>query len=321
MGNFHCIPESCGKVVYREYLPPVIRWKYPNEDWQEIEGDDYAIEQEKGKCPTAYILKWRFRASPTRDWIIYQTGDSSFYPPFEDLQFIFDDRSGGIVTGFPLLSASYPKSRGNGLWYFKYSWRENGTSKRTFAQQFQSSLFQLEGTSEFISFERLDGELDNCGNCIFTVYKNEQIVYQETRDVCPKVEKIDSRLSDVYKEVRVDKLSYLEGIEVVNYAKDILAVTNNFKSDIPSWCLNIYSTSLQPSIIPLEAIKYLDARYIAQICSPPTLPPPSYEVICNCDSCESCPDGTCPVECGGKICCYNDLGVSIKEIPLSNYCG
>ncbi len=38
MGNFHCIPESCGRVVYREYLPPVVRWRYPGEKWQEQVG-------------------------------------------------------------------------------------------------------------------------------------------------------------------------------------------------------------------------------------------------------------------------------------------
>lgn len=46
MGNFHCIPSSCARVVWREYLPPTIRWRYPGEDWQEIEGDDHSIDDQ-----------------------------------------------------------------------------------------------------------------------------------------------------------------------------------------------------------------------------------------------------------------------------------
>ena len=54
MGNWHCIPSSCAEVVYQEYLPPVVRWRYPDEDWQEIKADNFTLSQDKGKCPTKY---------------------------------------------------------------------------------------------------------------------------------------------------------------------------------------------------------------------------------------------------------------------------
>jgi hypothetical protein len=45
MGNFHCVPSGCAEVVYQEYLPPVVRWRYPGEAWQEIVGaDNYTTE-------------------------------------------------------------------------------------------------------------------------------------------------------------------------------------------------------------------------------------------------------------------------------------
>ena len=47
MGNWHCIPSSCATVSYCEYLSPVVRWRYPGEEWQEIEGDDYLVSQKK----------------------------------------------------------------------------------------------------------------------------------------------------------------------------------------------------------------------------------------------------------------------------------
>ena len=62
MVNFHCIPESCVKVVlvYREYKPPVVRWRYSeSEPWQEIDGDNYAIDEQKGQCDKPYLVKGR----------------------------------------------------------------------------------------------------------------------------------------------------------------------------------------------------------------------------------------------------------------------
>ncbi|HEY9772117.1 MAG TPA: hypothetical protein V6C71_27035 [Coleofasciculaceae cyanobacterium] len=46
MGNWHCIPSGCAEVVYQEYLPPSVRWRYGSEPWQEIDGDDYSINKQ-----------------------------------------------------------------------------------------------------------------------------------------------------------------------------------------------------------------------------------------------------------------------------------
>lgn len=307
MGNFHCIPESCGKVVYREYLPPVIRWKYPNEDWQEIEGDDYAIEQSQGGKTEGV----RYNVVIYFNKTLVSIG--SFYRSYT--------LTGPIGTITYSYFGTYSHQGRKVIAYRVYINSGSGATPTEFIYCWEESTPPEPNEVRIHSITRIDGQEDP-KTCTFTVYKSGQIVHQENRNVCSEVEKLDSRLSNVYKEVKVNKLAYLEGIEVVNYAKDILAVTNNFRSDIPSWCLNIYSTSLQPNIIPLEGAKYLDAKYIAQICSPPTLPPPSYQVICDCEkNCEFCPGDTCPIRCGDRVCCYNDLGVSIKEIPISNYCG
>ena len=50
MGTFHCIPQGCGRVLYQEYLPPKVRWRYPGEDWQEIEGDNYEVDNRPAQC-------------------------------------------------------------------------------------------------------------------------------------------------------------------------------------------------------------------------------------------------------------------------------
>ena len=67
MGFFHCIESGCARVEYQEYLPPVIRWRYPEEEWQEIEADDYTIETiETELDPNSYYfweaqVIWQYR--------------------------------------------------------------------------------------------------------------------------------------------------------------------------------------------------------------------------------------------------------------------
>ncbi len=320
MGNFYCIPESCAKVVYQEYLPPSIRYRYPGENWQVIEGDDYAIEEKQQELPNDTYIFWRCRA-----YLVSKYGGYEHWREFSVKNRGLRNSGTTIPTGRPIFSEAAPStaSGGRDRLYVPYDPPHSITWYHDFDDYYplEWEFFDICIVSS-PSANNCDNGVKPSNNCTFTVYKNDQIVHQETRNVCPEVEKIDSRLSDVYKEVKVDKLSYLEGIEVTNYAKDILAVTNNFKADIPPNCLNIYATYLQPSIIPLESIKYLDAKFINQICSLPTLPPPSYQVICDCNKdCEFCPGDTCPIQCGDKICCYNDRGIAIKEIPISNYCG
>ena len=92
---------------------------------------------------------------------------------------------------------------------------------------------------------------------------------------------------------------------------------------MPKECLDIYITV---TTVPTDLNDFIPTpgvinpyNFIAQICSVPGCPPPEYQVICNCD-CESCPDGTCAVECDGQICCYDTDGIAIKSIAIDDYC-
>jgi hypothetical protein len=173
---------------------------------------------------------------------------------------------------------------------------------------------------------------DTCGNlsssCIFKVFKNGAIVHTETRTVCPEVEKIPCKLSDINHSIEIKKLPYLEKVEVVPYAYSaykLPGVTAPIvqADKIPAECLNIYNNAIY--VIPPSGIGiYSNATpfdsFVAQICSAPGCPPPEYQVICDCQ-CQTCPGDTCPIECGDRICCYNDYGVSVQSIPKSDYCG
>jgi hypothetical protein len=179
----------------------------------------------------------------------------------------------------------------------------------------------------FIKFGVDPSYVQNCSpnQCQFKVFKNGQTIYNETRSTCPEVQKISCTLSEQNKAVKVNKLPYLERVEVVPYAYLNFGL-NVFQAAIPSNCLNIYN-NLTTTIIPLfngfptpSNSSQANYNFVDQICSYPGCPPPQFDVICDCQ-CQSCPGDTCPIECGDHICCYNDYGVSVQTIPKANYCG
>jgi hypothetical protein len=165
--------------------------------------------------------------------------------------------------------------------------------------------------------------------CQFKVFKNGQIVHQETRAVCPTVEKIPCSLVGVPKTIEIKKTPYLDRVDLVNKSvEQIYLPPSNTPvlevKDLAPQCLNVYLTYILAPPLLTSAIPspgFNPYQFIAQICSAPGCPPPEYQVTCDSCGCESCPGDTCPVECNGVICCYNDYGTSVKEIPLANYCG
>lgn len=127
------------------------------------------------------------------------------------------------------------------------------------------------------------------------ITKNGVIVLDQIGSSYPEVQKILSSLSNQTKQISLKKTPYLETIEIN-------------QNGIPSNCLNIYKNGNNLS------------NFAAQICSAANSPPPKYQVICGCQGCESCPPGTCAIQCGDRICCYGGDGVSKKSIALANYC-
>lgn len=321
MGNFHCIPSSCAKVVYREYLAPAIRWRYPGEDWNEIEADDYQLEQSKYQCPIFYNLRVQrladngqpignsYLTSPTVQGALGQMRLTDFGNFVRDL----------YPNDFPF---RYLRARGRSFFRLEV---KQGSSFVSLGLNNESSR-----GIDLIGFETVGGQPDNCGDCTFTITSNGNTVYTETRSDCPEVEKLDCRLSDTPKIIAIDKLPYLQRIEVRNQLVNVIYVPplNAPFLDINSLqheCLNIYNTittapPFLSDFVPLPGV-INPYQFIAQICSADGCPPPEYQVICDCN-CEECPDDTCAVNCDGHICCYDTTtGISIKQIAIADYCG
>lgn len=358
MGNWHCIDSSCAEVVYREYLPPSIRWKYDNEPWQEIEGDDYTLDV-SGKYDTKSNLAYTFRAkavcsgssppegtAPTvpRQFVtgevitVYTTGTYD--------GFIYNAEKINNGTNANVLITHLARSGGNlttGYCEKKtlelplYARNKSGASVRvknvsgSFKEPYVTgSLFDI----EFIPV--VDRTVRTCINpinndCTFTITKNGQVVYKQFRSSCPQVEKLFCRLSDQKHVIQIGKLPYLERIEIRNQSiEEIYLPPAEFPildvQSLPNQCLNVYRTYITapPFLSDYVALPGVinPYKFITQICSAPGCPPPEYQVICDCvDECESCPEGTRAVICDDIVCCYDHDGKSVLNISLNNYCG
>ncbi len=308
--NFHCVPEACGRVVYREYLSSVVRWRYPGEEWQEIKGDDYSVDELPAQCCGTWDFTVGFNV-PGCNGLRGYSGISTVRIPYGTYRRL-EYRTDNPFTNTTIQLVYWDCNQN--IEKPRYIWSSTGKSSVIPNCGDPEAIHDMPGSTYWImQVVRVDGSDQGCTQCKFTVYNKGQIVHNETRQECPEVEILPCRLSNVVKEIKIKKIVYYQGIEVVKFARDTI-----FTVEIPQHCLNIYKTDLQASLIPLPNI-YPHYEFVAQICSDIDCPPPEYHVICDCE-CESCPDGTCPVECGDHICCYETSGVAVKSIPIEKYC-
>lgn len=171
---------------------PTIEWQYTGEDKQRIIGaDNYTVGIQPAQCPVAYNIVTRFQPGINKPWREYIARSQDFRPPFTNFNFIVDrGNAQPFAQGFPGLSVFRASSTAGFSWnnLFKF------TCTNRFGQRINTSVLAGDGgylndtqTMEFIRFERADGLPDNCGDCVFTVTKNNQVVYTRTKSPCPTV--------------------------------------------------------------------------------------------------------------------------------------
>ncbi len=300
MGNFHCIPEGCGRVVYREYLPSVVRWRYPGEQWQEIEGDDYSIDERPAQCCGSWDITVEYYVPGCNRALDY-SGTRTVripYGKYRRLEYQLDNPFVRTQIAVIYWDCRQNKEKSISVW--------SSTGKSSILPNCgdPTAIHDQPGsTYQLVSAVRVDAGQETCTECTFTVYKNQEVVHSEQRENCPQGEILPCRLSDEVKEIKIEKEAYLQRIEVRNESIDVVSVSPLdapliFTSQLPTDCLNIYKTAtLAPPIlseyVPVPGV-INPYQFIQQICSAPGCPPPEYQVICDCE-CESCPDGTCPV--------------------------
>ena len=325
---FHCIPEGCGQVFYRPYLAPVVRWRYPGEDWQEIEGDDYTIEQLPAQCCGSWDITVEYYVPGCNGARTYSGARTVRIPygKYRRLEYQLDNPF--VRTNIAVIYWDCRQNKEKTL----FIWSSTGKSSVIPNCGDPAAIHnQVDSTYQVTDVNRVDEAEENCNKCSLVIYKKQQIVHSEVKSECPEVEVSSCRLSDVVKEIKIEKEAYLQRIEVRNqsigvtylpgFGTPVLDV-----NQLPQECLNIYNTYTLAAPILIDEFDVPGVInpyiFVAQICSAPGCPPPEYEVICGCDSCEFCPPDTCPVLCHGVICCHEKTtGKAIKSIPVDQYCG
>lgn len=168
-----------------------IRWRYPNEDWQEIEGDNYTTELIKEELPNDGFVYWEAEVV----WK-YLPSDSLYTETYtaHDLRF-GSYNNHGLPRGRPLFD-EVKSSKAELLIPYEARLSDESTRK-TYYNLYVSRSYRpyswtfsnicVVSTSDATSCDSDTPE--NSQNCKLTVLKNAVIVHEEIQEVCPEVEK------------------------------------------------------------------------------------------------------------------------------------
>ncbi len=319
MGRFHCILDSCAEVWYKEYLEGYLSYQYPNEPAQRIYGGNltYKTEPVKGSCPSRYEILFEWDSN---------INDSN--PPQRAWHLMHYSLRGAVnITGIYYTSGQtgFPSVEGvarGGRWYYL------GTAHDQLGNEViltpASIVNQLPGQGgiytvargKFLDIRPYQNQADGC-LCSFEIYRDGETIFSRTDEACPVVNVVPCHLSDEWKKVNIDKEPYWQKIQVVdnNSWSEIISELKEFiNGEIPPECIEVWKTPvLDLDVLPgnTRAEKY---TFIGQYCSATGCPPPEYKVICH-EDCKGCPEGTCEVDCGDHLCCYDEQGIAVESIP------
>ncbi len=341
-------------LLIKTYKSPVIRWRYPGEEWQEIEGDNYQVVDD------APIYNTDRRKFVTIDvWVIangngnrkYHTEDvidgqlikmafveSNVFiaPIFKmelkklsyktlSLQVTYQDRdtNGNCRQSLKSINLYYLTSY-TGYELKAQTWFNPSGTDASDRNNYKVGIKQDLGIQQFdIQPYNSPNPPQSCTNpipinCTFTITKNGQIVHTETRDICPEVEKLPCQAQPIEKlEFQTSPLGYI-ATSNKSFSQD-----GQTAVDIPTGCVDVYNVipsvpiggTIGSSGVPIWSFK-------GQFCSSTGCPEPEILHLDGlCDPCQSCPSDTCAVECDEQICCYDESGIAVKTIALNNYCG
>lgn len=331
--GFTAFDSRCIEINLRPYLAPRIEYQYPNEPKQTIFSTggelSYTLEEKAGQCSgdSYKIIVDRINngADPCynlgyypKPGTMYATGKILGLKAQFTGNFVYSNCD-NVFTGPPshpqyiLYLATELKpffKPGNGVIYFS-----------------GFDINNLDSLGEIISIENLSRSVD-CIDCTFKVIEtftdNSSIIrHQETREVCPTIEQFDCELSTEVQTITAkakpfeiffisDGYDPQDGlIDALQSLIDTSEIDAYLRGN-PVNCFLLWKFQKTTGIL----FNLVD---IAQVCSAKDCPPPEMNYRC-LPCCESCPENTCAVECGNHICCYDNQGISVKEIVLENYC-
>lgn len=172
-----------------------IRYRYTGKQWTTIDGDDYTLDEsgDNGTPSTGCCFN-DCAASVSWDLVYFFNGQyvrSQEQRKGIGERILFNPAKPFAFTG------SRSTDNGDGTGYaqdiyldlvdeFGNRSVENFTIQKGFGEEI------LESSAKVV-FYRVDGSPNVCGECTFKVFKNELIVYEETRSQCPEVEIVNQQ--------------------------------------------------------------------------------------------------------------------------------
>lgn len=325
------------KIKIRPYLAPRIEYQYENEQKQIIYSNggelSYTIEQIPKQCPGIrydILLQTPIISNGTlQGWNnISKININSPYntdAPYSNVRL--------LING---VNHEYYDEQ-NYLYHWSFDSKGLPPYGRTKnyrvvadTNSYQDVVLHIRNSFgiKIIGFEAEPNQAPCLDDCKFTVeekfYDNDGYVYrtdirhQEIRqENCPAVEQFECELGDLETvEANLKSLEILfisDSEDFDNSLVEFLDTSEiiDYLSGNPPNCLLVWKLRRQFGLS-------FSLVNIAQICSAAGCPPPKF--IYECCICQSCPQNTCPVECGNHICCYDNQGIAVKSIPIKDYC-
>ena len=210
----------------------LIKYKYPGEDWQEIDADDYTLERreigEEISFPRKFIkfkatVKGRFPSNTSQPlkFADGQTVNCRTINSLSNIDFdsIFVNSESNVYRINAKYLVSFFRPRPNrfentNCYYLEQPLNaivDEPQHNQAIKTQGLSDNFTIAGTNlrNFSLVEDTSVQPTICRRltqeCDFKVYKCENLVHEETREVCPEVEKINCFL-DYDNQTVIEKL-------------------------------------------------------------------------------------------------------------------
>lgn len=329
----------------------LIRYKYLGEDWVEIEGDDYTLEgQNIGdtiEIPFYFVefeatVNGRFPFTASQP-VIFNDGEtincrtSGSYPDIDISNITVGIKSSSyyvINVNFIQNSSFNNTGRVQNTDCFYRNIDIRGNVNEPENNQLLSARLSDNvrvGGANLRNFRLVEDTSkpslickSTANECTFKIYKCGQLVYEETREDCPEVEK-DNCILDYSSQETIDltidpfnTLFVASGVIDISDVLNIFNIINSalnglpFSNSFTDYLRNQLDGNNDECVIIFTFFGLSTINIERQFCSSCNCPPPQITVDCDFNQ---CPDNTyCEIDCGSYICCYDQQGYVLDTI-------
>lgn len=289
------------------FTPKKICYKYPGQDWQEIAGDRFTLEQTSPQWNPLSIENYRidFRGNDLFSNQVlngfYTVTGGFILNPVSRISGVAS-RAGGIIWGdgyevFDLNGTRFRSNLSNGPWTVT-EWVDPN------APYFggPNGFFNIrKGSFSIVRVVRASDnqEISPLQQCIFRVFNiDNNLIYSESSSVCPETQIIPAKCE--YRQ---------ENEKLVK--KWIVGFLQSLRVEYQNNCATVW----------LDAPPFFSTQVYRE-CSDPECPPPRIRFDKKCEEpCKKCPPGTVTRVLNGRtLLCVDGRGCLIKTIKFDSRC-